>query len=376
MIYSIPYLILTLFYGVMALWFYKKKELRPWNISLCFIVTLIFWGFRGFCFYDWMAYYRVFLQISFQTLSTSINAMEPGFCILMATCKGIYNSYAFFTFTCSAINLVLLTRFLLKHTYNYPLALMVSTVFGGFFLFTDLMRNAIAIFLFINAIDYISEKKPIKYLAIVLLAVSFHYSSLLYIPLYFFARKKMSKRVFAIIFATGIIVYALNISIFSNLTTFILSFISSDLEDKAKYYLEEVSESSKLNFVFLEQIITGCLVIAYMDKLRALRKEANIYINCILLFLGVTFFMHEFTILSVRFSILFAVGYWILWPDLIKCISIRNNKWLFVLFISSYCFLRILGHTSNAMAEYNNILSDPDSFQQRQSMFNKYFTPK
>lgn len=375
MIYSIPYLLLITFYGLMALWYNQTKNLgtRPWNITLCFLVTLFFWGFRGFCFYDWMSYYPMFLHSGIENLTNNITNYEPGFCILMTACKELYDNYTFFEFVCSTINLTLLSVFLLKHTDNYPLSLLISTIFGCFFLFTDLMRNAIAIFIFINAIDYLAERRWVKYFAMIILSISFHYSAVLFIPLYFFACKRTSKKVFGTLFFIGVFMYALHISIFTNLSSFILGFINPEIEGKVHYYLEEATSSPKINFVFLEQILTGALVLCYMDKLREIRKDANIYINCILAFFIMTFYLHEFATLSLRLAILFGVGYWIIWTDLIKCFKYTNNRWLFLTFICIYCFLRVLGHTSNALANYNNVLVNPESYQQRQSMFNKYF---
>lgn len=376
MIYSVPYLLLIGFYGVMALWYSQTKNVysRPWNIVLCFVITLLFWGFRGFCFYDWMSYYPMFLKSGIENFSSNIGTVEPGFCVLMTACKELYDNYIFFAFICSFINLALLSNFLIKHTDNYPLALLISTIFGCFYLFTDLMRNALAVFIFINAIDYIRERKPVKYFLLVALSISFHYSAALFIPLYFFAYKKPSKKVFGCIFFVGVILYVLNISLFANLSSFLLGFVNPDMEEKVRYYLDEVAAKSPgINFVFLEQVFTGVLVLCYMDKLRELREDANIYINCILLFFVMTFMLHEFVTLSMRMSILFGVGYWIVWMDLLKCFNFANNRRLFILFICLYSFLRIWGHTRNPLAEYNNMLINPETYQARQAMFNKNF---
>lgn len=140
------------------------------------------------------------------------------------------------------------------------------------------MRNALAVFIFINAIDYIAEKKRWKYFLMVLLALSFHYSAILYLPLYFFARKRTKKTVFAVVFFAGVIIYTLHISLFVNLSTFLLGLVNSDLEEKVRYYLNErAAKSPGINFVFLEQVLTGVLVLCYMDKLREIRKM-RIYI--------------------------------------------------------------------------------------------------
>lgn len=172
----------------------------------------------------------------------------------------------------------------------------------------------------------------------------------------------------------GVIIYALHISLFVNLSTFLLGLVNSDLEEKVRYYLNETAAKSPgINFVFLEQVLTGVLVLCYMDKLREIRKNADIYINCILLFFVMTFMLHEFVTLSVRMSILFGVGYWIIWIDLLKCFKFTNNRRLFILFMCVYCFLRVLGHTRNPLAEYNNVLINNESYQNRMLMFHKNF---
>lgn len=376
MSYSVPYLLLISFYGVMALWYKQTRNVssRPWNVLACFLVTLVFWGFRGFCFYDWMSYYPMYLNLVPGNLAENITSIEPGFCILMTICKYVYDSYIFFVFVCSLINLVLLSIFLRKHADNYPLMLLICTIFGCFYLFTDLMRNALSVFVFINALDYIYEHKMLKYYLVVLLSLSFHYSAVLYLPLYFFANRKTSRRTFSIVFFIGILLYVLHISLFTNLSTFLLSFVNPDLESKVHYYLEEVAvKSGGLNFVFFEQLLTGVLVLCYMDKLREMRSDANIYINCILMFFVMTFYLHEFVTLSTRMAVLFAVGYWIIWADLLKCFRFDNNRRLFIVFICAYCFLRILGHTRNPLAEYDNVLFGSEKYQIRQSLFNKNF---
>lgn len=376
--YAIPYLLLIGFYGLMAWWSYSASSDGQRNSInwICFGVTLFFWGFRGFCFYDWMSYYPMFVKVNVVDTSFSniFLRMEPGFSALMFLCKKIYDNYVFFAFVCTSINLVLLSHFLLRHLDNYPFGLLVCTTIGGILLFTDLMRNAISIFIFINAIDYIHQRKPLRYYTLCLLSLSFHYSAAFYLPLYFFFHKRISKLAFGIIFGVGCLVYALNISLLSNVATLIIGFISSDLESKVRFYLTELSSSTSiLNFVFFERVLTGILVIIYMDKLRALRKEANLYINSILAFFILIFFLHEFVTMSQRLALLFACGYWVLWRDLIKCFSIENNKKLFVLFIAGYCFLRILGHTRNVIANYDNVLFDSETFQRRESILNKNF---
>lgn len=377
MIYSAPYILLIGFYGFMAWWFYSTdtKKSHMWNIIICLVVSLLFWGFRGFIFYDWMSYYPAFTSLNTQDIANSkIWSMEPGFALLMTISKLIYDDYHFFVFICSAINLGLLSRFIFKHIDNFPFGLFICTCIVGFYLFTDLMRNAISIFIFINAVDYIWERKPLKYYALCLLSITFHYSAILYLPLYFFAHKKINKWIYSLVFFIGCTIFVFNIPILSSTVEFIVSMISPEIEEKIHFYITEIANKKPgINFVFFEYILTASLAIFYMNKLRSVRKSANVYINCLLLFFVMTFYLHEFVTLSFRLSLLFACGYWIIWNDILKCIIYKNNKKIFVIFIFAYCLLRIYGHTRNRLADYNNIIFDSETYQQRQSIFNKNF---
>lgn len=374
MIFSIPYILLITFYGFMAWWYQSVQDIktRMFNIIVCLTVTLLFWGFRGFCFYDWMSYYPIFNNIN--TRGFFPLTIEPGFTALMMVCKAFYKNWHFFVFICTCINLTLLTRFLYRHTENLPLGLMLFTAMGGLFFMTDLMRNSIAIFIFINSLDYIRERNCLKYMVSCVLAISFHYSAILYIPLYFFLNMKISKWIFAGIFLIGCIIFTLHIPIFTNSLSFILSIVNPDLELKVRFYLLEVANKTPgLDLVFIERLFTGFMVLCFIDKLRALRKDANIFINCILLYFVFTFYFGEFVTLSTRMALLFVCGYWIVWMDLIKCFAINNNRRLYIIIISAYCVLRMIGLTKSVLANYDNILIDSEPYQIRQLIFNKNF---
>lgn len=376
MIYALPYIALICFYGLMALWYSKTQVIshKIWNKAICIVITIIFWGFRGFCFYDWMSYYPEFLQLDTHDLANNLLSTEPGFILLMTICKIIYNDYTFFMVVCTCINVILLTIFLRRNIDNFPLGVMICTAIGGIFLFTDLIRNAITIFIFINAIYYIKQREPIKYFLLCLLGLAFHYSAILYFLMYFILHRKINKWVFACVFVCGCAIFTLNISLLTDVATMILGMISPEIEERIRFYLSEIANTKpSINFVFIERVITGGLVICYMDRLRELRKDADMFINCIFIYFIFTFYLHEFVTLSHRMSLLFACGYWVIWYDLIKCFRYETNRKLFIIFIGLYCNLKILGQTQNIIAKYDNVLFDSETYQMRESMFNKSF---
>ena len=93
--FSTPYILLLGFYGFMAWWYHASKSSKnhTWNVIACMVVTLLFWGFRGFIFYDWMSYYPLFQEINIKDISNSnIWSIEPGFALLMIACKITFNN--------------------------------------------------------------------------------------------------------------------------------------------------------------------------------------------------------------------------------------------------------------------------------------------
>lgn len=127
MAYAYPYILLLLTFAILAIvnkyYEYAKERQIAINI-IALLIYVFFFGFRGFVAYDWTAYFNVFSNIpdlhSFFKENTSRFKIEPGFLLLVATCKTIMPSYLFFQLTCTIINTTLLTRFIkdIQTTYQ------------------------------------------------------------------------------------------------------------------------------------------------------------------------------------------------------------------------------------------------------------------
>ena len=128
--------------------------------------------------------------------------------------------------------------------------------------------------------------------------------------------------------------------------------------------------SFAISIGYLERLFTGLLVFCYMNKLREIRKDNDLFINTILLYFMVFFFFSEFKVVSLRFSYLFCFGYWTLWGDLIKCFSISNNKKLYICFLVIYCVFKIYGLTDNIVFRYDNVLFGAQTYNVREFIFN------
>lgn len=376
MIYTLPYIFLVCFFGILSWWFDSTEDevIRKRIVYICMATMVFFFGFRGFCFCDWNSYYPTFLKYNLHdlfTLGFLEWPYEPGFTVLMVLCKSILNNYHFFVLVCNLIDMLLLLCFLKRYVKNIPLALMICLCMNGLILFTDLMRNSISILLFVNSLQYIRDRKPVHYILLCLIGALFHASALLYLPLYFFLHRKINKWVYLGIFIVGNLVYLFHIHVFLNLVDLIVGFINLPLKEKIDAYMKFFPDMSfAISIGYLERLFTGLLVFCYMNKLRKIRKDNDLFINTMLLYFMVFFFFSEFRVVSIRFSYLFCFAYWTLWVDLIKCFSINNNRRLFIVFLVIYCIFKMYGSTDNIVFRYDNVLFGAQTYNVREFIFN------
>ena len=85
----------------------------------------------------------------------------------------------------------LLFQSIKKYTENYPFAVLVFMGLWFFFTFTYL-RQVLAAATCWLAIDYVAQRKPLQFFAIVALAITIHNSAIVFTPLYFVPIKKFS----------------------------------------------------------------------------------------------------------------------------------------------------------------------------------------
>ncbi|EFI72801.1 MULTISPECIES: EpsG family protein [Segatella] len=377
MAYSIPYIVLVLSLGCAGVVFDNTKDeiLKKRLYIGSLLVVFIFFGFRGYILSDWVSYYPYFFDCSWDNISNyefgSSKYWEPGYTLLNLIVKGLWENWHFFVFVSSLINFGLLYNFLRKRTENMPIILMLVIVFEGLMIFTNLMRNAIAILVFLNALDYLVKRKPLEYYALCLVALSFHTSALAYFPLYFFFHLRPNKWIYLCIFIICNLIFLSRIPIFLTLVKMVG--VSEIFADRIEIYTEYLTSSTPLSIGYLERLLTGTLIFCYYDKLKEVRNEGGIFINAMIAYFVLFFIFNEFEVLSKRFATLFVFGYWIVWYDLIKCFSIDNNRRLFKIFIVLYCSLRMAGTCHFPDYDYENILFGAQEYQERLYFHNRTF---
>lgn len=225
---------------------------------------------------------------------------EMGYEFMCSLFKTLHFSFHSFTLIHSIIFYVLLYRFISKQKANHFFILIFFLY--KMFLFDSMvyMRQSIAIVIFLNSIDYIKDKKIIKYLICCLLAILFHKTAYILIPLYFinkinFTRKTLFIYIFACFFA-----FILNIT---NLYIFnpggILGQVFSNNEmiiSKLSYY---TSTANTINLLSTIEILIICLLILifFEKSYKKLEFDKRIIVNLFLLLLPIVTLFRSFEVM-------------------------------------------------------------------------------
>lgn len=374
--YSIPYIILIIFYGVAAIFWdsLKDESIQKRIGAVCIFVFVFFFGLRGYVFDDWIVYTEIFRKADFSNfpLFLETNNMEPGFLVWVAFTKTIVDNYHFFVFLCSIVNTALLIRFLNRYSINLPLGLMLYVCMGGLHMSMNLMRNSIAILLFVNSIPFIQRRQAVKYFSMCILAATFHVSAVLYMPLYFFLHRNCNKWLYLTLFLTANVILLMHIPILQSIIDLVVGYISPSMQMHIDSYMEKATNIGfKISIGYLERFFSGMMIFFYMDKLKSIRQENVMMLNSILLYYMMFFLFSEFDEISLRLSYLFIFAYWVLWADIIECFVYKNNRRLFIAFVYIYCLFKIIGNTNFITARYDNLLFGIQSYQERLYIHNR-----
>lgn len=97
-----------------------------------------------------------------------------------------------------------------EYSPDFPLSILAFYCTYGYFTSNNITRQYIAIALTMLAWRYIIKRKPIPFAILVLLAVGFHVSAVIVIPLYFLASKRFTQKMLLFYIVVGVAAIALN----------------------------------------------------------------------------------------------------------------------------------------------------------------------
>ncbi|MBR0037205.1 MAG: EpsG family protein [Bacteroidales bacterium] len=377
MIYAIPYIVFFLFILVLGIITEQRKD----DVELCRKVKLfgvlsfvLFFGFRGYIWHDWTSYYIYhedrtwsdFLEYDY------FEHREPGWLLFDLVLKTLGFTYPMLQITVTLLSTFLLVRFLRRYTDNFLLALAAFLAMNGYVLSINLMRNSLAILIFLNALDFLRNRQFWPYFGMCLLSVSLHFSSLIFLPLYFILHLRLNKWVFLLL----VIVCHLALFVgFSPIMTIAAQLFEDNaiVAQKVESYTDYGWHGMPIT-ILLQRLITCGMVFCFYETLMQRRSTNRIIVNSLLVYMLSTALTYDIVEVSNRLGIIFSYANWVILIELVFCLKYVGNRCLFAGYFVLFFIFRMLVTINTPVNEYQNyLLGNVKTYQQSLDHFNKTF---
>lgn len=329
------------------------KQLKDNKIWFLIVIAFlcIFLCFGYMCGSDWRNYEEMYENIDIYSLFSTCS-VEPGYYVYMLPFKLLNISFwNFFIFTKIIVFYIIFSS-IIKFTEEYIyLVFMFFVTWYGFYLFIDNpMRNLIAIAICMLAIKPLIERKCWKYFLIILIAISFHISAIIMIPVYFYFTKKISSKVYIIVFILVYILFASS-DLFWGLISKLFGWIPYIHLKIESYTLGEHFQYAQGRFFSLGTIVHVLffILIMYYRKKIEILKNGVLMFNAAILYL--LFYRVAVTVeIFGRILFYFCIFYTIIITYLITIFEFKSRT----IYIFYLLFLSIIS-TTKIFADFRYI---------------------
>ncbi len=181
------------------LWLISKLSKKSQK-NFCIISTILLICLMGFRDYlnggvDLVRYYRHFERLESYSLWDSLTYSDNSFLYYFINClfQKFNLSYQFLLFFVSVFEMCIIGKFFWRFSKNILLSYFVIFGTGVFtFLFSGL-RQGIAMTILLICFEFYIDKKWLRLIICLLIAIGFHPTAIVIIPLFFISRIKFSK---------------------------------------------------------------------------------------------------------------------------------------------------------------------------------------
>lgn len=319
--------------------FLEGKFKFKYGLLISFFIIFVFLALRYDYGNDYVNYLDGFNEINrtlrFDIFDKEIH-FEPGWILLCKLFKpvGFFGFVAFLSLLNCMIYYRLIKRFVPANLYWLSVFLYV---FATDYLLIQLssMRQTLAILIFIYSIQYISEKKFLYYVCLILLASTFHNSALILLPLYFlgYAKFKMNKFYIGIIFLLYILVFLSK----DYLTPVINLLVSSFNEGNYQVYDEEGVSGSGFGIILLSIFF----ILVLISSKKQTENNKIIYHLSIMYFILIPFGL--IIMMLGRISMYFSVYLIVIYPLVFNSINNKFYKYAFLFLLFMITFTGFFG---------------------------------
>lgn len=170
----------------------KKRELA--FLSIVFIQFILITGLRSYSVgQDTLGYYNAYQHMQkagFESFFHFFPGWEPGYVFLNIICAKIGFGFRFFLIVIDGFAYYVIFRFFYRYSPIVWLSVVFFVAFGFFFATLHILRQTIAIAFILLSYDALLAHNKKRFIFYILVAVSFHYTALLFLLSYFFCHDK------------------------------------------------------------------------------------------------------------------------------------------------------------------------------------------
>lgn len=350
------YLIIT---SIVALFSYLSVTKRDYSfIGYLVVVTLaLFAGLRHEVGAkpDWEVYHQVFydapehLSNLFAYFANNAR-LEKGYLLYNFIIHSIFDDFNFFLVFTALVTIGVTYKSASIYTPMTILSLLLYMRYGYFQFNMIFLRQGIAVAIFLYSIQYIKSRNAIYYYLLNALAITFHVSLIVVLPLYFFVHKQFRARTFLFILASAVLLQSINI----------IKIIADSLPSSNVIFFAFKSyvasgEAKPFSFSFVEKPLMFFALLYFYDRLAKRFEYYHVFFN--LSFIGLIFsiLLLQFEDLSDRFVIIFNISNIVLLTYLMRIFK-GIGKPLYLLVLSLIVMFFVFTMTNSEQYTPYNIL--------------------
>lgn len=272
-------------------------------------------------------------QVFFDDIWTQF---EFGYFAFSKLCFSLGFSSQLFLAIISFFICVAVYSFITKYSFNPIFSLFLYITIGLFAFSLTGLRQIIAICILLYSISFVVNRKPVAFILLVLVAATFHKSSMFFLLTYPFSFFRIDTfRKFSVIIITSLVII-----LFRRELSYIVSFLSAD---KYTGTYGAINDNHKLNPLlhiinYLLFLFVPFISLISKRKLNSFSSEMYILVTLSSIPVLLTGFVMNSAMIE-RISYYFSSSYIILIPNAIEAMTISSNKVLIYSIISIVCFL-------------------------------------
>jgi hypothetical protein len=240
-------------------------------------------------------------------------------------------------------------------------------VFGGEIIEFNLMRNVKSILLFLLSLKYLQERRILPYMLLNVLGMSFHITSVIYLPLYFALHREFPKWLLWTVFIVGNVLFLLQVQYIQPLFTFVGNMLGGKIPWMVTFYFSDTSYGISVGYI--ERTLSFVLIMLLRPALTRQDKSNLLFFNMYVIYAICFLYFGEAQVVTLRISYLFIGAYWFLFPNALYALRKRLNRQIMLLLIVAYSVIKALLWHASAEMEYDNLMFGIKKYEERTHVF-------